>query len=101
MLNKHFLGSICKFTHPSFSLPAYDARYQTNTKFNTQGLLCHNCHERGHKATHCPHLPNQQPTLAVTQVKPWNQPTPIDINLATQDKKNLSEVTCYKVYLNF
>lgn len=97
-MSKHkFLGPNCKFTHPSFSLPPYDPRFQANTKFNIQGVLCHNCHERGHKATHCPHLPNQQQTQVVTQVKPWNQPTQIDATFVVGDKKNLSEVTCYKV----
>uniref|UniRef100_A0A915EHF5 Cleavage and polyadenylation specificity factor subunit 4 n=1 Tax=Ditylenchus dipsaci TaxID=166011 RepID=A0A915EHF5_9BILA len=59
-------------------------------------VLCHNCHERGHKATHCPHLPTQQqlPQIDQNRARSFNQP--IDPTTFMSDKKNLSEVTCYK-----
>lgn len=105
-------GPTCKFTHPSFDLPDPKTYISTFQKFSSQtGILCHNCHERGHKATFCPHLPAQSQLPSVDQnnvtaglVKPIvpharkfagvpNAEQPNFIG----DKKSLSEVTCYKV----
>ncbi|KAI1715446.1 zinc finger c-x8-C-x5-C-x3-H type (and similar) domain-containing protein [Ditylenchus destructor] len=90
-------GPNCKFTHPSFNLPAYDPRGPVGTKFGHQSanILCHNCHERGHKATNCPHLPTQTqlPQVDHSRARQFNQP--IDYSFLT-DKKNLADVTCYK-----
>lgn len=108
-------GPTCKFSHPSFDLPDPKTYISTFQKFSTQtGILCHNCHERGHKATFCPHLPAQ------TQLPNFDQNNSPNVGLikpvlhharkfagvpnAEQpnfmgDKKSLSEVTCYKVCL--
>ncbi|CAK5066194.1 unnamed protein product [Meloidogyne enterolobii] len=51
-------GPLCKFSHASFDLPLVEAQPKLNFRPN-YGVTCHNCHERGHKATHCPHLPAQ------------------------------------------
>lgn len=84
-------GSTCKFTHPSFNLPIAEPRPQQQVRFtNLTAVTCHNCHERGHKATHCPHLPQTQ---GLSQVDQIGRTRIIDI---LTEKKNLSEITCYK-----
>uniref|UniRef100_F1KXT8 Cleavage and polyadenylation specificity factor subunit 4 n=1 Tax=Ascaris suum TaxID=6253 RepID=F1KXT8_ASCSU len=89
-------GKNCKYAHPSFSLPPADMSQGLRNRgtFNS-GIVCHNCHERGHKATFCPHLPTQnQPLLDSSRV---NQATPHEpVQVQLPDKKALSEVTCYK-----
>ncbi|KAI6229431.1 Cleavage and polyadenylation specificity factor subunit 4 [Aphelenchoides besseyi] len=50
-------GKECKFTHPSFNIPTFDPKASGNTRVSAS-IMCHNCHERGHKATNCPHLPS-------------------------------------------
>ncbi|VDL65042.1 unnamed protein product [Nippostrongylus brasiliensis] len=96
-------GGECKFTHPSFALPAPENCASNNKRVFNHQIICHNCHERGHKATHCPHLPNQQGkayNLQTSESNPITNRTmstvqPVDLSLFP-DKKSLSEVTCYK-----
>ncbi|EPB75262.1 zinc knuckle [Ancylostoma ceylanicum] len=91
-------GKECKFTHPSFALPAPENPVANNKRLFNHQIICHNCHERGHKATHCPHLPTQQGKPSDSN--PMTNRTistvqPVDLSLFP-DKKSLSEVTCYK-----
>uniref|UniRef100_A0A914ZG25 Cleavage and polyadenylation specificity factor subunit 4 n=2 Tax=Parascaris univalens TaxID=6257 RepID=A0A914ZG25_PARUN len=89
-------GKNCKYAHPSFSLPPADMSQGLRNRgtFNS-GIVCHNCHERGHKATFCPHLPTQnQPLLDSSRVNQAPSHEPVQVQLP--DKKALSEVTCYK-----
>ncbi|VDK76150.1 unnamed protein product [Onchocerca ochengi] len=53
-------GRDCKYAHPSFNIPPVDTTQilRARGQYNI-GIVCHNCHERGHKATYCPHLPTQ------------------------------------------
>ncbi|KAK6028006.1 zinc knuckle [Ostertagia ostertagi] len=97
-------GKECKFTHPSFALPAPENCASNNKRLFNHQIICHNCHERGHKATHCPHLPNQQGkrfgAFQTSESNPITNRTvttvqPVDLSLFP-DKKSLSEVTCYK-----
>jgi len=84
-------GSSCKFSHPSFNLPVIESRTVfSGVRFGNLGVTCHNCHERGHKATYCPHLPaqSQLPQVDQSRMKP--------VEHILTDKKNLSEITCYK-----
>ncbi|KIH48201.1 hypothetical protein ANCDUO_21733, partial [Ancylostoma duodenale] len=95
-------GKECKFTHPSFALPAPENPVANNKRLFNHQIICHNCHERGHKATHCPHLPTQQGKPSDSN--PMTNRTistvqPVDLSLFP-DKKSLSEVTCYKVCPN-
>jgi cleavage and polyadenylation specificity factor subunit 4 len=39
-------GPNCKFTHPSFELPAAEPAPRLNFRPN-YAVTCHNCHERG------------------------------------------------------
>lgn len=45
-------GKECKYAHPSFNSPPIDATQLLRAKgvFNI-GIVCHNCHERGHKVS--------------------------------------------------
>ncbi|KHN84489.1 Cleavage and polyadenylation specificity factor subunit 4 [Toxocara canis] len=89
-------GPNCKYAHPSFNLPPIDSGQGMRNRgpFNA-GIICHNCHERGHKATFCPHLPTQnQPLLDSSRVNQQMPAEPVQVQLP--DKKALSEVTCYK-----
>lgn len=78
-------GPECPHAHPSFALPSSENSMMNNKFAANQLVLCHNCHERGHKATSCPHLPgvHQHPERQV------------DVQMFP-DKKNISDVTCYK-----
>lgn len=88
-------GKHCKFAHPNFRIPMGGP--SATQRNYTQGYgVCNNCHEKGHKATNCPYLPTKmnlaqidQPRMQITQ--------PIAQN--PQEKKSLSEVTCFKVKL--
>ncbi|WKY08287.1 hypothetical protein Q1695_007641 [Nippostrongylus brasiliensis] len=91
-------GGECKFTHPSFALPAPENCASNNKRVFNHQIICHNCHERGHKATHCPHLPNQQGKTSESNPitnRTMSTVQPVDLSLFP-DKKSLSEVTCYK-----
>lgn len=81
-------GKTCKFTHPTFNIPAFDPKLAGAPRTNP-GILCHNCHERGHKASACPHLPAASALPQTAQSRAigfYNE----------LDKRRLSEVTCYK-----
>ncbi|CAI4224540.1 unnamed protein product [Auanema sp. JU1783] len=84
-------GPDCKFAHPTFALPAAENSSANNKKTFNQLITCHNCHERGHKATYCPNLPQK----TATEIVNTNSRGPVDLSLIP-DKKVLSEVTCYK-----
>ncbi|TKR63400.1 hypothetical protein L596_027236 [Steinernema carpocapsae] len=91
-------GPDCKYTHPSFNIPmAEGGMYQKTHKYNT-GIVCHNCHERGHKATFCPHLPTGNSGDKPTVARNFQMPTGAAAALAAMhtDKKTLQDVTCYK-----
>ncbi|CAJ0601744.1 unnamed protein product [Cylicocyclus nassatus] len=88
-------GKECKFTHPSFALPAPENPVANNKRMFSHQIICHNCHERGHKATHCPHLPTQQNKQSESNPASNRTVQPVDLSLFP-DKKSLSEVTCYK-----
>ena len=60
LYNIFTLGPNCKFAHPSFALPGPENPVTNNKKLFGQAIVCHNCHERGHKATNCPNLPNHK-----------------------------------------
>ncbi|EFO12360.1 hypothetical protein LOAG_16173, partial [Loa loa] len=88
-------GRDCKYAHPSFNIPPVDTTQilRARGQYNI-GIVCHNCHERGHKATYCPHLPTQTqlPLLDSSKVN-------VQISqelVALSEKKALSDVTCYK-----
>lgn len=72
------LGKECKFTHPSFALPAPENPVANNKRLFNHQIICHNCHERGHKATHCPHLPTQQGKVSC-YIIPWKSYTSLII----------------------
>lgn len=86
-------GKSCKYAHPSFNLPPAELSQGQRVKGNI-GIVCHNCHERGHKATYCPHLPTQTQLPVMDTSQPTShEPT---VQIPVPDKKALSEVTCYK-----
>ncbi|VDL87634.1 unnamed protein product [Nippostrongylus brasiliensis] len=96
--SSNFNSGECKFTHPSFALPAPENCASNNKRVFNHQIICHNCHERGHKATHCPHLPNQQGKTSESNPitnRTMSTVQPVDLSLFP-DKKSLSEVTCYK-----
>lgn len=43
-------GRDCKYAHPSFNIPPVDTTQilRARGQYNI-GIVCHNCHERGHK----------------------------------------------------
>lgn len=43
-------GRDCKYAHPSFNIPPVDTTQMLRARgqYNI-GIVCHNCHERGHK----------------------------------------------------
>ncbi|VDK78662.1 unnamed protein product [Litomosoides sigmodontis] len=88
-------GRECKYAHPSFNIPPVDTTQilRARGQYNI-GIVCHNCHERGHKATYCPHLPTQTqlPLLDSSKV---NAQISQEL-VALSEKKALSDVTCYK-----
>lgn len=91
-------GPECKFTHPSFAIPTMDPKSNYSGKF-PMGIMCHNCHERGHKATHCPNLPaagaTQLPQVDLTRPHHHHHHQHGGMT-GMQERKSLSEVTCYK-----
>uniref|UniRef100_A0AC35UI80 Cleavage and polyadenylation specificity factor subunit 4 n=1 Tax=Rhabditophanes sp. KR3021 TaxID=114890 RepID=A0AC35UI80_9BILA len=109
-------GKDCKDAHPSFAIPVTDSKPKHNQQnFIQNGIVCHNCHEKGHKATFCPSLPNSQgpqpisnnpPPFRVPNNDPQAQPILatglVNFGRTYQshthhfEKKNLSEITCYK-----
>uniref|UniRef100_A0A914D9E7 Cleavage and polyadenylation specificity factor subunit 4 n=1 Tax=Acrobeloides nanus TaxID=290746 RepID=A0A914D9E7_9BILA len=84
-------GKRCKYAHPSFKIPTMGAMSAMQRNFNTGFGICNNCHERGHKATFCPYLPTKMNLSQVEQPK-----TQITQPIQPQEKKSLSEVTCFK-----
>ncbi|KAK0427717.1 hypothetical protein QR680_010387 [Steinernema hermaphroditum] len=90
-------GPECKYTHPSFNIPAADGGTISKKPYN-QGIICHNCHERGHKATYCPHLPTGNGEAKPTVARNFQMPTGAAAALAAMqsEKKTLQDVTCYK-----
>ncbi|CAD6194161.1 unnamed protein product [Caenorhabditis auriculariae] len=95
-------GPYCKHRHrrrvmcPKFFWPVSVLKVPPNSMLNNkrafnQQIVCHNCHERGHKATHCPHLPGQ-PSNNPADGPPMKAP---EISMYPE-QKNLAEVTCYK-----
>lgn len=84
-------GKRCKFAHPSFKIPM-GTPAAVQRVFNSGFGICNNCHERGHKATYCPYLPTKVNLQQVDQPK-----TQITQPIQNQEKKDLSEVTCFKV----
>ncbi|VDK56078.1 unnamed protein product, partial [Gongylonema pulchrum] len=47
-------GKECKYAHPSFSIPPADPSQSLRARGQyNHGIVCHNCHERGHKVTFC------------------------------------------------
>lgn len=83
-------GKECKFTHPSFAIPQYDPKAAGPIR-NQSSIVCHNCHERGHKVTNCPHLPNQPRDGGDGSRRPFNS--------GDFERRNISDVVCYKVSL--
>ncbi|CAO4374116.1 unnamed protein product [Caenorhabditis nigoni] len=82
-------GPDCQYAHPSFGLPSLENIPISHSKpAYSQGITCHNCHERGHKATSCPSLPGQNRQSQDHHHR-------VDLSMIP-DKKNLSDVTCYK-----
>lgn len=84
-------GPTCKFSHPSFDMPQIEPAPRTNFRPN-YGVTCHNCHERGHKATYCPHLPAQTQLSQVdaSKLKQYNT------QAQEQQRRNIADITCYK-----
>ena len=84
-------GSDCKYSHPSFDIPAPEVNPAAIfCCLMQQMIVCHSCGELGHKVNSCPKL------LAGFQVGP-NQITRIEPIPHDQRQKPLNEVTCYKV----
>uniref|UniRef100_A0A914W6W8 Cleavage and polyadenylation specificity factor subunit 4 n=1 Tax=Plectus sambesii TaxID=2011161 RepID=A0A914W6W8_9BILA len=100
-------GPNCKFYHPSFDIPTPDPMQQQRRFYNLS-IICHNCHERGHKATYCPHLPTggiagggdrpQAASMHMGGAAQFGNRTPMAAagGGGPLEKKPLSEVTCYK-----
>ncbi|CAJ0574137.1 unnamed protein product, partial [Mesorhabditis spiculigera] len=88
-------GKECKFAHPTFELPAAENPITNNKRggFYNASIICHNCHEKGHKATFCPRLPGSQ--QGGTAAAPQQAFRVFDASMIPE-KKSLSEVTCYK-----
>lgn len=84
-------GPLCKFSHSSFDLPLIEPQPKLNYRPN-YGVTCHNCHERGHKATHCPHLPaqTQLPQIDANKLKQYAS------QAQEQQRRNIADITCYK-----
>ncbi|CAI5447429.1 unnamed protein product [Caenorhabditis angaria] len=80
-------GPECQYAHPTFHLPSFENPIINNRSSVAQTITCHNCHEKGHKATHCPTLPGSGRGHEFVQK--------VDLSMFP-DKKNLSDVTCYK-----
>ena len=77
-------GPDCPHFHPPNTLPPPEQpTLVVNNRFAAT-LLCHNCHERGHKASSCPHLPNKK-IINVVKTAPTYEP-----------RKQLSDVVCFK-----
>jgi len=82
-------GEDCKFSHPLFSLPVPQEK-PFDIRNNVQ---CYNCYERTHKVSNCPYLPSG-----------LNPSTPAEFNRSRNynawnsntERKDVSEVTCYK-----
>ncbi|VDN57391.1 unnamed protein product [Dracunculus medinensis] len=92
-------GHLCKYAHPSFNIPPLDASALLRTRGHyNMGIICHNCHERGHKATFCPHLPTQTQPSVAEPVRVQSSTDSTQPNLADNKhfQKALSDVTCYK-----
>lgn len=87
-------GKQCKFTHPSFSIPTYDPKLATTPRVNAS-IICHNCHERGHKAGQCPNLPAQNPIPH--HVESTNRARNFVSGNFDNERRNVADVTCYKV----
>ncbi|PAV85013.1 hypothetical protein WR25_08356 [Diploscapter pachys] len=85
-------GPNCKYAHPTFNLPSAELTQSLKKHAFNQQIVCHNCHERGHKATHCPHLPAAQNRKDDNHDGPSKGPA----DAMFPDKKSLGEVTCYK-----
>ncbi|KAI6188816.1 Cleavage and polyadenylation specificity factor subunit 4 [Aphelenchoides besseyi] len=82
-------GKECKFTHPSFNIPTFDPKASGNARVSAS-IMCHNCHERGHKATNCPHLPSG------AQIPQLDQNRARTFQATEHEKRNMADVTCYK-----
>jgi len=78
-------GPDCPHFHPPNTMPPPELPTVQNNKFTTT-LLCHNCHERGHKASNCPRLPMRTNMPVVQQRSQGN----------FEPRKSLSEVVCFK-----
>ncbi|KAL3117857.1 hypothetical protein niasHT_006289 [Heterodera trifolii] len=85
-------GPVCKFSHPSFNLPMPEPAPKLNFRPN-YAVTCHNCHERGHKATHCPHLPaqTQLPQVDASKLKQFQND-----HHPHESRRNVADITCYK-----
>lgn len=82
---------LCKLSHPSFDIPKPDAMEAARRMFQGS-IVCHNCHERGHKASYCPNLPaglQPKPLPRMPFLLRPGQPPVLE-------KKPISHVTCYK-----
>ena len=77
-------GLECPHFHPPNTLPPPEQPTLLGFNKFTSTLLCHNCHERGHKANTCPHLPSNK-ILNVAKATPTYEP-----------RKQLSDVVCFK-----
>jgi cleavage and polyadenylation specificity factor subunit 4 len=78
-------GLECPHFHPPNTLPPPEQPTLLGFNKFTSTLLCHNCHERGHKANTCPHLPSNKILNVATKAAPTYEP-----------RKQLSDVVCFK-----
>jgi len=85
-------GKQCKFTHPSFNIPAYDPKLASAPRINVS-IICHNCHQKGHKATNCPNLPSTNPG---PQFESTNRARNFVAASNEFEKRNVADVTCFK-----
>lgn len=94
-------GPICKYTHPSFDIPSAEqmqaARRPFGSTMNVQQITCHNCHEKGHKASSCPQLPPGTVFNAPVHV----QRHPLLREANPLEKRPIQDVTCYKVHSHY
>uniref|UniRef100_A0A7E4VF60 Cleavage and polyadenylation specificity factor subunit 4 n=1 Tax=Panagrellus redivivus TaxID=6233 RepID=A0A7E4VF60_PANRE len=79
-------GPNCAQFHPPNTIPPPEAPAAAPGSRFTATLMCHNCHERGHKANACPHLPTRKPQMNAIS-KPMAPYEP---------RRSLADIVCFK-----
>ncbi|KAI6177814.1 Cleavage and polyadenylation specificity factor subunit 4 [Aphelenchoides bicaudatus] len=90
-------GKECKFTHPSFAIPTFDPKLASSAPRVNSSIICHNCHERGHKASQCPTLPAGGLPPQHHHYESTNRARNFVSNTGDFERRNVADVTCYKL----